>query len=93
MTAVAVICAPLIERAAPSLMPAMDIGNSNDRFTFWELWDTRSEKAPAVAKYATTRDGTFRAGTVGMSGGVIDVLGIVSLEEFLSVLRGIEAAR
>jgi hypothetical protein len=89
---VVVACGPLIEAAAPSLMPAMDIGNSSDRFTFWELWDVRLPKAPTVAKYATTPDGVFHAAKVGTPGGIVDVFGIQTLDEFLSVLRGIEAA-
>lgn len=92
MMGVVVACGPLIEAAAPSLMPAMDISNSNDRFSYWQLWDTRAEKCPTVAKYATTPDGAFRAGTIVISVASIDVFGIDTLDDFLQALRGIEAA-
>ncbi len=91
MTVLVSRCAPLIDRAAPSLMPAMDIRNSGPKTTFWELWDPRLAAAPAVAKYVTSPDGTFMGGTILIAGGVIDLLGIATLTDFLDELRRIEA--
>ena len=91
MTAVMQRCAPLIDRAAPSLMPAMDIKNSGPAATFWELWDPRLPAAPAVAKYVTGPDGVFLGGTILIAGGVIDLLGIPTLLDFVAELRRIEA--
>jgi len=91
VTAVLQRCAPLIDRAAPSLMPAMDIKNSGPAATFWELWDPRLPAAPAVAKYATASDGSYLGGAILPSGGVVDLLGIPNLLDFLAELRRIEA--
>lgn len=91
MTAVAVDVAPVIRRAAPSLIEALDITHSNAGLTYWELWDTRdAEKYPRVAKYAVTPEGKFLGGvTFSDVPGHLD--GFAEFEDFLQALREIEA--
>lgn len=87
MSALITRCAPLIDRAAPSLTPAFDLTNSDSRSTFWELWDGRLRDAPTVAKYAVNPDGSFRGGAI-ITGS--DLLGMPTLADFLRALREIE---